>query len=99
LHARSHKAESDRACRVLRFGFAARLAPELRYSRILTGDKAVLDIADATLDYLDEAAASVHGGYLDAVPPPGATRRPNPLMHLFEALIALYDATGRARYL
>jgi mannose/cellobiose epimerase-like protein (N-acyl-D-glucosamine 2-epimerase family) len=65
----------------------------------LTGDTAVLDIADATLDYLDEAAASVRGGYLDAVPPADATRRQNPHMHLFEAFMALYDATGRARYL
>jgi mannose-6-phosphate isomerase len=65
----------------------------------LTGDTAVLDIADATLDYLDEAAASVRGGYPDAVPAPDATRRQNPHMHLFEALLALHGASGRARYL
>jgi mannose-6-phosphate isomerase len=65
----------------------------------LTGDTKVLDVADATLGYLDAAGRSACGGYLDALPPPDAIRRQNPHMHLFEALIALHHATGRRHYL
>jgi mannose/cellobiose epimerase-like protein (N-acyl-D-glucosamine 2-epimerase family) len=68
------------------------------YHRV-SGDNGVLELADATLDYLDQAAAAPAGGYLDAVPPADATRRQNPHMHLFEALIALYAASSRAPYL
>jgi mannose-6-phosphate isomerase len=68
------------------------------YHRV-SGDNGVLDLADATLDYLDQAAGVLAGGYLDAVGPRAATRRQNPHMHLFEALVALYEATSRARYL
>jgi mannose-6-phosphate isomerase len=65
----------------------------------LTGDAQVLPVADATIAFLDEAFAAKHGGYLDAVPPPDAVRRQNPHMHLFEAFIALYEATKRDNYL
>lgn len=65
----------------------------------LTRDAQVLKIVDETWEFLDEAAGSIHGGYFDAVPGPCDFRRQNPHMHLFESGIALYHATGDARYL
>ena len=64
-----------------------------------TGDMQVLKIVDETLAFLDRSLGSDRGGYLDALPRPDALRRQNPHMHLFEAFIALYQATGDARYL
>ena len=64
-----------------------------------TGDKQVLKIADETLSFLDEAIASPYGGYLDAMPRPDLIRRQNPHMHLFEGLIALFQATRNPKYL
>lgn len=52
---------------------------------------------EATLRFLDdEFAGSSHGGFWDCLPRPDALRRQNPHMHLFEALIALFETTGRA---
>jgi mannose/cellobiose epimerase-like protein (N-acyl-D-glucosamine 2-epimerase family) len=65
----------------------------------LTGDTQVVPVIDATIACLDDAFAARQGGYLDAVPPPDAIRRQNPHMHLFEAFIALTQATGDERYL
>lgn len=47
---------------------------------------------DATLSFVDTRLRSPHGGYSEGFP---ATlpRRQNPQMHLFEAMIALFDAT------
>ena len=41
--------------------------------------------------------AAPHGGFLDATPSADPTRRQNPHMHLLEAVLALYETTGRAR--
>jgi mannose/cellobiose epimerase-like protein (N-acyl-D-glucosamine 2-epimerase family) len=65
----------------------------------LTGDSQLLGIVDETLTFLDEAAASGYGGYVDAIPRIDAIRRQNPHMHLFESFIALYCATNNAKYL
>jgi mannose-6-phosphate isomerase len=55
------------------------------------------DFARATADtlaFLDEAFADpVAGGYWDSLPRKDALRRQNPHMHLFEALIELYETT------
>lgn len=47
---------------------------------------------DAALSFVDTRLRSTHGGYAEGFP---ATlpRRQNPQMHLFEAMIALFDAT------
>ena len=47
---------------------------------------------DATLSFMDQRLRSPHGGFLEGLP---ATmpRRQNPQMHLFEAMIATFDAT------
>jgi mannose-6-phosphate isomerase len=65
----------------------------------LTGDAQVLRIVDETLTFMDESLSCDRGGYFDAIPAPDAIRRQNPHMHLFESLIALYQATGDRKYL
>jgi len=47
---------------------------------------------DALLSYLDAELRSPHGGVLEGLPP-SMPRRQNPQMHLFEAMIACFDAT------
>jgi mannose-6-phosphate isomerase len=61
----------------------------------LTRDAQILSVIDDTIGFLDERLASDHGGYRDADPAPDAIRRQNPHMHLLEAFLALYEATGR----
>jgi mannose-6-phosphate isomerase len=47
---------------------------------------------DSLLVFLDTGLRSPHGGYLEGLPSV-LPRRQNPHMHLFEAMIALFDAT------
>ena len=72
-----------------------------------TGEAAVLRRAEQTGDFLDAALGQVRGGAFDgyaerriaagqALPLP---RRQNPHMHLLEAFLALYEASGEARWL
>ncbi len=53
---------------------------------------------DETLDVVDRVLAAPHGGWAESdrheLP-----RRQNPHMHLFEASLALFEATGEARHL
>ncbi|OFW99568.1 MAG: hypothetical protein A3E78_00240 [Alphaproteobacteria bacterium RIFCSPHIGHO2_12_FULL_63_12] len=55
-------------------------------------------LAERTLAFLDRELASPHGGFLenDRRQTP---RRQNPHMHLFEATMALYEATGEAAHI
>ena len=63
-----------------------------------TGERFALDWADETLHFMDTGLAAPVGGWSedDAGTLP---RRQNPHMHAFEALLALYEATGDAVYL
>lgn len=65
----------------------------------LTGDQKAITVADEILAFIDAEMAAPNGGYLDHLPAPPARLRQNPHMHLFEALLALYEATGDAAYL
>jgi mannose/cellobiose epimerase-like protein (N-acyl-D-glucosamine 2-epimerase family) len=47
---------------------------------------------DALLAFIDAHLRSPHGGVLEGLPP-SMPRRQNPQMHLFEAMIAAFDAT------
>ncbi len=62
-----------------------------------------LSAASATLDYLDAERAHPSGGYSENILAGGSLapgpRRQNPHMHLFEAILALFDATGDDAYL
>lgn len=60
-----------------------------------SGKTVWFDLADETLAWLDTAMADPAGGYLESLTGPHWPRRQNPHMHLFEALMALYEATGR----
>lgn len=52
-----------------------------------------------TLLFMDEALADpVNGGYFET-PEKSGTRRANPHMHFFEAMLAWYEATGEQDYL
>jgi len=59
----------------------------------LSHDAQVRDEIKSLLNYLDADLRSPHGGFVEGFP---ATfpRRQNPQMHLFEAMIATFDATG-----
>jgi N-acylglucosamine 2-epimerase (GlcNAc 2-epimerase) len=58
----------------------------------LTNDAQLLQEIASLLGFLDRDLRSPHGGYVEGIP---ATmpRRQNPQMHLFEAMIATFDAT------
>lgn len=62
------------------------------------GMKAALEKAVALTDYFDHVFSSEHGGWIEGDYPAGH-RRQNPHMHLLEAFLALYDATGEERWL
>lgn len=58
----------------------------------LTGDAQVKAEVSEVLAFLDRDLRSPHGGFLEGLPST-LPRRQNPHMHLFEAMIALFDAT------
>lgn len=67
-------------------------------ARIRAGDSVAGQTAENALSFLDHELSSPHGGYFEddrkSLP-----RRQNPHMHLFEALMALFDATGDESFL
>lgn len=69
--------------------WAYRLAPEPRF----------LSAALATLEVLDRHFKSASGGYHTALPADETKREQNPHMHLFEAMLAWFEATGRDMFL
>jgi mannose/cellobiose epimerase-like protein (N-acyl-D-glucosamine 2-epimerase family) len=64
-----------------------------------TGDRGALALADETLSFLDREMASPLGGYIETLPRVDGPRRQNPHMHLFEALLNLWENTRERRYL
>lgn len=63
-----------------------------------TGDRAALRLADETLGFLDRRMAGEGGGFVEQLPTVAAPRRQNPHMHLFEALLALWECSGDAAH-
>lgn len=63
----------------------------------LTGDAQVRGEIERVIGFLDTGLRSPHGGFAEGIP---ATlpRRQNPQMHMFEAMIATFDATGDLAY-
>ena len=70
----------------------------LAYYLRASGEGFVRPWIDATLAEIDAVFAAPHGG-LAETGTGGLPRRQNPHMHLLEAMLALYDATGEARFL
>jgi mannose/cellobiose epimerase-like protein (N-acyl-D-glucosamine 2-epimerase family) len=58
----------------------------------LDRDAQVRSEIDAALSFVDTGLRSPHGGFAEGLPA-SLPRRQNPQMHLFEAMIALFDAT------
>ncbi|MEM6650042.1 MAG: AGE family epimerase/isomerase [Pseudomonadota bacterium] len=56
------------------------------------------EIADVTLAFLDRTVGEPDGSFREGVPG-SPVRRQNPHMHLFEAFMALYEATEDRQYL
>lgn len=66
----------------------------------LTGRSSYLDVADATLAFLDARMATPEtGGYRETFPGTHRPRRQNPHMHMVEALLALHEADPDRGYL
>lgn len=66
----------------------------------LEKDTSLLALADTTLSEVDQIfGCGDKLGFLSKVPGPTDLREQNPHMHLFEALLALADASGMERYL
>src|SRR6476646_5413113 len=63
----------------------------------LDRDAQVRTEIDALLTFLDTQLRSPHGGFLEGLPS-SMPRRQNPQMHLFEAMIATFDATHEASF-
>jgi mannose/cellobiose epimerase-like protein (N-acyl-D-glucosamine 2-epimerase family) len=63
----------------------------------LTNDAPVRNEIISLLGFLDDGLRSQHGGFIEGIPT-ALPRRQNPQMHLFEAMIAAFDATGDAVY-
>jgi mannose/cellobiose epimerase-like protein (N-acyl-D-glucosamine 2-epimerase family) len=69
-----------------------------------TGDRSVIQLADATWDFMQHRLADPqHGGFFEEFTPGRADvklpRRQNPHMHLLEALLALHAATAEKNWL
>ena len=64
----------------------------------LTGSLTALNEAEKIIAHLDAEFGSACGGWLEG-DYAYECRRQNPHMHLFEAFLALYDATGNAKWL
>lgn len=58
----------------------------------LSRDAQVRDEIQALLSFVDRDLRSPHGGFIEGIPPT-MPRRQNPQMHMFEAMIATFDAT------
>jgi mannose/cellobiose epimerase-like protein (N-acyl-D-glucosamine 2-epimerase family) len=64
-----------------------------------TGKHQALGLADETLGFIERhMTAPQGGGFVEELPSPGGSRRQNPHMHLFEAMLLLWECSGDARY-
>lgn len=71
----------------------------LAWAYRLEPDPRFLEAALHTVDELDRHFSSPAGGYYGALPPDRDALFQNPHMHLFEAMIAWFEATGEERFL
>ena len=64
-----------------------------------TGDASSIALAEEAMAFLDKQMGSPAGGWIEGLPAGDTPRRQNPHMHLFEAFMALYQATNDAAWL
>ena len=68
--------------------------------KLAPGEPSFLQAVERTVTFLEEAFADpIAGGYWDCLPRADALRRQNPHMHLLEAWLELFEATGEHRFL
>jgi histidinol-phosphate phosphatase family protein len=60
---------------------------------------ALLAAAEQLVSWLEQTWAHPRGGFFEGEVVPAPPRRQNPHMHLFEALLALFEASGDAKHL
>lgn len=70
----------------------------LAWRRRAFGDETAIELADEIIAYLDQKMKAGNGGWIESLPEK-TPRRQNPHMHLFEAFLALSEATGAERFL
>ncbi len=70
----------------------------LSWAYRVTKDAQILSAAKQTYDFVEEALAAKTGGWFENLQQ-SLPRRQNPHMHMFEALLALYEATQDQSYL
>ncbi len=63
----------------------------------LVDEEVGISCADELMRFLDGEMSSDHGGWVESLPA-AVPRRQNPHMHLFEAMLAMYECTGIDRY-
>ena len=64
------------------------------------GDRDALNVAQETIGFIDRSLSAGNGGWFEALPiQENQLRRQNPHMHLFESMVALYNATQDKRFL
>ncbi|QEO16620.1 AGE family epimerase/isomerase [Acetobacter vaccinii] len=64
------------------------------YGRLEGSSGQAVQSARATLGWIVQAMSLPDGGFLNCLPDAGEDRQQNPHMHLFEAVLALYQTTG-----
>lgn len=64
----------------------------------LNGDRSILDRAHETLDFIEARLRPPTGPGFHAAWPPTGPRLQNPHMHLLEAALAVFEASGDARF-
>ncbi len=68
----------------------------------VSGQQTSLALADTVLRFLNAKLGASNGGFIEGLPesdPRNALRRQNPHMHMLEAYMALYDASGDGKYM
>ena len=64
----------------------------------LTGSRGPIALALETLAWIETGMVGCGSGFRDAIPERDGFRRQNPHMHLLEAVLALWEATGDDRF-
>lgn len=71
----------------------------LAHAAIALGRGDLAAAAEVQIDWIEANWAQPAGGFAEGEVRPAPPRRQNPHMHLFEALLALHEATGDVRHL
>ncbi|MBO1327015.1 AGE family epimerase/isomerase [Acetobacter suratthaniensis] len=102
----ARRADGGWACRLTRSGAVLDNTADLYdlafvvfalawYARLDRADGQAITLARETLRWIEAAMPRPDGGFVNCLPDDGAAWQQNPHMHLFEAVLALYDTTGQ----